>query len=220
MYDSCIVIPGIACVHESCKLSGELCGPFSGLILHKNAMLGPESDSSLNFQGNLQCDLGNTSYFKENHSSTSQKQNQSKSATVCTVCAHRVPFQWSYRAITVQFADCCMSIVKPITVGVDLITIATRLSLPFAPLAARLSSKLDYNDIVEAHCYFVDIGRIDREQIRSRINNNDVLQSLLLILLRICSRSIRPLDYNVTVYNTGDACYVLGTIQVLWFPCP
>ena len=29
------------------------------------------------------------------------------------------------------------------------------------------------HDIVEAHCYFVDIGRIDREQIRSRINNND-----------------------------------------------
>ena len=29
------------------------------------------------------------------------------------------------------------------------------------------------NDIVEAHCYFVDIGRTDREQIRSRINNND-----------------------------------------------
>ena len=28
-------------------------------------------------------------------------------------------------------------------------------------------------DIVEAHCYFVDIGRTDREQIRSRINNND-----------------------------------------------
>ena len=53
-----------------------------------------------------------------------------------------------------------MSIVKPITVGVDLITIATRLSLPFAPLVTRLSSK--------------------------------------------------P-DYNVTVYNTGDACYVLGT---------
>ena len=29
------------------------------------------------------------------------------------------------------------------------------------------------NDIVEAHCYFVDIGGTDREQIRSRINNND-----------------------------------------------
>ena len=29
------------------------------------------------------------------------------------------------------------------------------------------------NAIVEAHCYFVDIGRIDHEQIRSRINNND-----------------------------------------------
>ena len=83
-------------------------------------------------------------------------------------------------------------------------------------------------DIVEAHCYFVDIGRIDREQIRSRINNNDcrtfrprrplstvytvdkglrgrnVLQSLLLILLRICSRSIRPIW---TVLNDG-ASYV------------
>ena len=29
------------------------------------------------------------------------------------------------------------------------------------------------HDIVEAHCYFVDIGQTDREQIRSRINNND-----------------------------------------------
>ncbi len=29
------------------------------------------------------------------------------------------------------------------------------------------------HDIVEAHCYFVDIGRTDREQIHSRINNND-----------------------------------------------
>ena len=69
---------------------------------------------------------------------------------------------------------------------------------------------------------FKIIGRTDREQIRSRINNNDcrtfrprrplstayktvlyavdkglrgrnVLQSLLLILLRICSRSVRPI---------------------------
>ena len=32
---------------------------------------------------------------------------------------------------------------------------------------------MDDFDIVEAHCYFVDIGRTDREQIRSRINNND-----------------------------------------------
>ena len=28
------------------------------------------------------------------------------------------------------------------------------------------------NDVVEAHCYIVDIGRTDREQIHSRINNN------------------------------------------------
>ena len=27
-------------------------------------------------------------------------------------------------------------------------------------------------DVIEAHCYFVDIGQTDREQIRSRINNN------------------------------------------------
>ena len=81
-------------------------------------------------------------------------------------------------------------------------------------------------DIVEAHCYFVDIRRTDPEQIRSRINNNDcrtlrprrplsiavlyavdkglhgrnILQSLLLILLRICSRSVRPC---VTVVALG-----------------
>ena len=81
--------------------------------------------------------------------------------------------------------------------------------------ASRYSS-----DVVEAHCYFIGIGRTDREQIRSRITNNDcrtfrprrplssaysfvytvdkgprgqnVLQSLLLILLRICSQSVRP----------------------------
>ena len=29
------------------------------------------------------------------------------------------------------------------------------------------------DDIVEAHCYFVNMGRTDREQICSRINNND-----------------------------------------------
>ena len=39
------------------------------------------------------------------------------------------------------------------------------------------SYKVNIHDIVEAHCYFVDIRRIDREQIRSRINNmNSVLQ--------------------------------------------
>ena len=30
----------------------------------------------------------------------------------------------------------------------------------------------DDDDVVEAHCYIVDIGWTDREQIRSRINNN------------------------------------------------
>ena len=90
-------------------------------------------------------------------------------------------------------------------------------------------------DIVEAHCYFVDIGRIDREQIRSRINNNDcrtfrprrplstayrtvlyavdkglrgrnVLQSLLLILLRICSRSNHPIVYCSRIKSLDGTC--------------
>ena len=53
----------------------------------------------------------------------------------------------------------------------------------------QLTANVVQNDIIEAHWYFVDIGRTDREQIRSR----NVLQSLLLILLRICSRSVCPL---------------------------
>ena len=42
---------------------------------------------------------------------------------------------------------------------------------------------------VEAHCYFVDIGRTDREQIRSRINNNDC-------------RTFRPRRPLSTAYKT------------------
>ena len=45
------------------------------------------------------------------------------------------------------------------------------------------------HDIVEAHCYLVDIGRIDREQIRSRINNNDC-------------RTFRPRRPLSTAYRT------------------
>ena len=79
-----------------------------------------------------------------------------------------------------------------------------------------------YGSSAKYICKFF-VGRTDREQIRSRINNNDcrtfrprrplstayrtvlyavdkglrgrnVLQSLLLILLRICSRSVRPIS--------------------------
>ena len=39
------------------------------------------------------------------------------------------------------------------------------------------------HDIVEAHCYFVDIGRTDREQIRSRIIVIDSATYLLTISL-------------------------------------
>ena len=79
-------------------------------------------------------------------------------------------------------------------------------------------------DVVEAHCYVVNIGQTDRELIRSRINNNwcrtfrphrplstmfctqltkayvFVLHQLLLILLRICSRSVRPMYVYACVY--------------------
>ena len=47
------------------------------------------------------------------------------------------------------------------------------------------------DDIVEAHCYFVDIGRIDHEQIRSRINNNDC-------------RTFRPRRPLSTAYRTKE----------------
>ena len=50
------------------------------------------------------------------------------------------------------------------------------------------------NDIVEAHCYFVDIGRTDREQIRSRINNNDC-------------RTFRPRRPLSTAYRTCNNNY-------------
>ena len=48
-----------------------------------------------------------------------------------------------------------------------------------------------YLDIVEAHCYFVDIGRTDLEQICSRINNNDC-------------RTFRPRRPLSTVYRTKE----------------
>ena len=48
-----------------------------------------------------------------------------------------------------------------------------------------------FSDIVEAHCYFVDIGRTDREQIRSRINNNDC-------------RTFRPRRPLSTAYRTKE----------------
>ena len=85
------------------------------------------------------------------------------------------------------------------------------------------------NDVVEAHCYFVNIGLTDREQIHSRCNNDDcrmfwpcrplstayktvlyavdkglcgqnILQTLLLILPHICSRSVRARTEQVLSY--------------------
>ena len=37
----------------------------------------------------------------------------------------------------------------------------------------QLTANVVQNDVIEAHWYFVDIGQTDREQIRSRMNNND-----------------------------------------------
>ena len=54
-----------------------------------------------------------------------------------------------------------------------------------------LSPTTCVHDIVEAHCYFVDIGRTDREQIRSRINNNDC-------------RTFRPRRPLSTAYRTKE----------------
>ena len=62
------------------------------------------------------------------------------------------------------------------------------------------------NDVIEAHCYFVDIGRIDREQIRSRINNNDC-------------RTFRPRRSLSTAYRTdiyGDWSWRISATLVAW----
>ena len=69
---------------------------------------------------------------------------------------------------------------------VDLV--ASSLLLEQACLHPKLAV---FDDIVEAHCYFVDIGRIDREQIRSRINNNDC-------------RTFRPRRPLSTAYRTKE----------------
>ena len=56
------------------------------------------------------------------------------------------------------------------------------------------------DDIVEAHCYFVDIGRTDREQIRSRINNNDC-------------RTFRPRRPLSTAYRTKEHCSFFSSVR-------
>ena len=57
----------------------------------------------------------------------------------------------------------------------------SKLHYEIPPIAASIVTRkggrywcgmLQLDDVVEAHCYVVDIGRTDREQIRSRINNN------------------------------------------------
>ena len=58
----------------------------------------------------------------------------------------------------------------------------------------------DAHDIVEAHCYFVDIGRTDCEQIRSRINNNDCQLRTELKKLQC------EIGY---IANTGQWCCVM-----------
>ena len=54
---------------------------------------------------------------------------------------------------------------------------------------AEQHHNMQNNDVVETHCYFVDIGRTDREPIHSRINNNDC-------------RTFRPRRPLSTVYKT------------------
>ena len=51
------------------------------------------------------------------------------------------------------------------------------------------------SDVVEAHCYFVDIGRTDREQ----IHDNDC-------------RTLRPQRPLSTVYKTKGNCSVRDVI--------
>ena len=102
----------------------------------------------------------------------------------------------------------------------------------------------DEDDVVEAHCYVVDIGQTDREQICSRINNNWCrtfrprrplstacvqnllwvlyaidkglrgrydLHQLLLILLHICSWSVRPMKKMMIII-----CFLYNWKRFFW----
>ena len=57
-------------------------------------------------------------------------------------------------------------------------------------------------DVVEAHCYVVDIGRTDHEQIRSRINNN-------------WCRTFQPHRPLSTAYKTGILIFALQKGSIL-----
>ena len=55
---------------------------------------------------------------------------------------------------------------QPASTGLSLICAQPK------PVANLSSLHFSFNDVVEARCYVVDIGRTDREQIRCRIKNN------------------------------------------------
>ena len=97
--------------------------------------------------------------------------------------------EWGYAAAgeliqKVQVSQFCgWNILKVFTAATAVLPhLQTGSCVPFGTLQ---------HDVVEAHCYFVDIGRTDREQIRSRINNNDC-------------RTFRPRRPLSTVYKTAD----------------
>ena len=64
-------------------------------------------------------------------------------------------------------------------------------------------------DIVEAHCYFVDIRQTDREQIRSRINNNDCR----MFRLQFCTQLTKAFMAEISCSHCYWFCYVFAHDQ-------
>ena len=61
------------------------------------------------------------------------------------------------------------------------------------PYVLYLACEQVNSDVVEAHCYVVNIGRTDvLYAVDKGLRSRNVLHQLLLILLGICSRSVHP----------------------------
>ena len=67
-------------------------------------------------------------------------------------------------------------------------------------------------DVVEAHCYVVDIGRTDHEQIRSRINNNWCRTFQLQFCMQLTKAYVAETSCIICYWF----CYVSAHDQFVW----
>ena len=73
------------------------------------------------------------------------------------------------------------------------------------------------NDVVEAHCYIVDIGQTHCEQyaVDKGLHGRSVLHQLLLILLCICSRLVREMLQRPFHYDDSSMYVAVGGMNYM-----